>query len=250
MQLAPLDSNKSKDPRCLHTAAEMWMSTMQIVWGSVPIDDTRSAKIGLQGSLREIASTEEELKTELDAIVDKIRSTQRQSRSMERLKPMLLQCRKLKTRLLALHRKRDVLQNHMETLENSELNQHVLYSMQRTSNALKAMGLDKSLQSVDKVMLELEENHNDVNSMQQTLGVGYADDDDVDWGLELNMLLSDDCALPPDVANSMPPAPAPAPVAVAVVRAPAAPAPVAVPALEPPAAAERGTEWSELAVGT
>jgi SAM-dependent methyltransferase len=32
----------------------------------------------------------------------------------------------------------------METLENSELNQQVLYSMQRTSHALKAMGLDKS----------------------------------------------------------------------------------------------------------
>ena len=233
MQLAPLDSNKSKDPRCLHTAAEMWMSTMQIVWGSVPIDDTRSAKIGLQGNLREIVSTEEELKTELDAIVEKIRSTQRQGRSMERLKPMLLQCRKLKTRLLALHRKRDVLQNHMETLENSELNQHVLYSMQRTSNALKAMGLDKSLQSVDKVMLELEENHNDVNSMQQTLGVGYGDDEDVDWGLELNQLLSDDCMLTPTVANSMPaPAQEPrAPAATEVhadVRAPEPPAPARV----------------------
>jgi hypothetical protein len=92
----------------------------------------------------------------------------------------------------------------METLENSELNQHVLYSMQRTSNALKAMGLDKSLQSVDKVMLELEENHNDVNSMQQTLGVGYGDDEDVDWGSELSLLLSDDCTSAPEVSNSMP----------------------------------------------
>jgi len=204
MQLAALDANKNKDARCLLSAAEMWVSTMQIVWGSVPIDDTRSAKIGLQGSLREIASTEEELKAELDSVVERIRSTQKVSRSMERVKPMLLQCRKLKTRLLVLHRKKDVLQNHMETLENSELNQHVLYSMQRTSNALKAMGLDKSLQSVDKVMLELEENHNDVNSMQQTLGVGYGDDEDVDWGLELNMLLSEDCMAAPAVANSMP----------------------------------------------
>ena len=203
MQLAPLDSNKSKDPRCLHTAAEMWMSTMQIVWGSVPIDDTRSAKIGLQGSLREIASTEEELKTELDAIVEKIRSTQRQGRSMERLKPMLLQCRKLKTRLLALHRKRDVLQNHMETLENSELNQQVLYSMQRTSHALKAMGLDKTLQSVDKVMLDLEENHNDMNSLQHSLGTGYVDEEETDWASELNKIMNEECFVEtPEVCNS------------------------------------------------
>jgi hypothetical protein len=234
MQLAQFERSATKDPRCMLTAAEMWMSTMQIVWGSVPIDDTRSAKIGLQGSLREIASTEEELKVELDGLVERIRSTQRQTKSMERLKPMLLQCRKLKSRLLVLHRKKDVLQNHMETLENSELNQHVLYSMQRTSNALKAMGLDKSLQSVDKVMLELEENHNDVNSMQQTLGVGYADDDDVDWGQELNMLLNDDCMAAPDVANSMPVAAADARVRVKEglpapeAAAPAAPAPVAM----------------------
>jgi len=33
-----------------------------------------------------------------------------------------------------------------ETLESSELNQHVLHSMQKTSNALKAMGLDKDKQ--------------------------------------------------------------------------------------------------------
>ena len=227
MQLAQFEKSASKDARCMHTAAEMWMSTMQIVWGSVPIDDTRSAKIGLQGSLREIASTEEELKVELDGLVERIRSTQKQSRSMERLKPMLLQCRKLKSRLLVLQRKKDVLQNHMETLENSELNQHVLYSMQRTSNALKAMGLDKSLQSVDKVMLELEENHNDVNSMQQTLGVGYADDEDVDWGQELSMLLSDDCMSTPDVANSMPVAAAEARVRAPEVSVPASPAPVA-----------------------
>ncbi len=92
----------------------------------------------------------------------------------------------------------------METIENSELNQHVLHSMQRTSNALKAMGLDKSLQSVDKVMLDLEENHSDMNSLQQTLCVSYTEEEDVDWGKELNMLLSDDCMAIPAVCNAMP----------------------------------------------
>jgi hypothetical protein len=65
---------------------------------------------------------------------------------------MLVQSKKIKGRLAVLLRKREALDNHMETLENSELNQHVLHSMQRTSNALKAMGLDKSLKDVDKVM--------------------------------------------------------------------------------------------------
>jgi hypothetical protein len=91
----------------------------------------------------------------------------------------------------------------MDTLENSELNQHVLHSMQRTSNALKAMGLDYSLKDVDQVMLDLEENHSDVSNMQQTLGMSYGDDEGVDWGLELSMLLSDDCVAPPVLANAM-----------------------------------------------
>ena len=60
------------------------------------------------------------------------------------------------------------------------------------------------MQSVDKVMLDLEENHSDMNSLQQTLCVSYTDDEDVDWGTELNLLLSDECTWATEVANSMP----------------------------------------------
>ena len=192
------------DPRCLLSAAGLWVSTMEFVFGQVPIDNTRCAKIGLQASLREIASTEEELRAELEALVARVRASNKQSRNLERVKPMLVQCRKVKNRLSVLERKRLALENHMETIENSELNQHVLHSMQRTSNALKAMGLDKSLQSVDRVMLDLEENHSDMSSLQQTLCVSYTDDEDVDWGSELSLLLSDDCTSAPEVPNSMP----------------------------------------------
>ena len=199
-----LEKSANKDPRCLLSAAGIWMSTMELVFGPVPIDNTRSAKIGLQGSLREIAAMEEDLKAELETLVGRIRVTQKQTRNLERLKPTLIQCKKIKNRLAVLQRKKEALENHMETIENSELNQHVLHSMQRTSNALKAMGLDKSLQSVDKVMLDLEENHSDMNSLQQTLCVSYTEDDNVDWGEELSMLLGDDCMSIPVVRNNMP----------------------------------------------
>ena len=191
------------DPRCLLSAAGLWVSTMEFVFGQVPIDNTRCAKIGLQGSLWKIASSEEELRAELDAAVGRVRASQKQGRNLERVKPLLVQCRNIKNRLGVLERKRLALENHMETIENSELNQHVLHSMQRTSNALKAMGLDKSLQSVDRVMLDLEENHSDMSSLQQTLCVSYTDDEDVDWGTDLSLLLSDECTWAPEVANSM-----------------------------------------------
>ena len=198
------ENDTNKDPRCLRTAANVWMSTMQLFFGPVAIDNTRAAKICLQASLREIFSTEEELKTELDVLVQRVRMTQKHSKSIERVKPMLIQCRKIKNRMLLLQRKREALETHMETLENSELNQHVLHSMQRTSSALKAMGLDKNVESVDKVMLDLEETHNDVKSVQQSLGVSYSDEDDVDWSNELSMLLNDDFMCTPTLHNSMP----------------------------------------------
>jgi hypothetical protein len=202
------ESGPKQDARCIHAAADFWVYAMHVMRGPLQIDNTRAAKLGLKGSLREIGVTEEELKEELDGIIARIRTTQKQNKSLERIKPLLVQSRKIKVRLAVLQRKREALENHMETLENSELNQHVLHSMQRTSNALKAMGLDKSLQAVDKVMLDLEENHSDMSSLQQTLGMSYADDDNVDWGLELSMLLSDDCVVPPVLSNGMQEAPA------------------------------------------
>ena len=202
------ESEVSKDARCLNTAAGFWIKGIQFVFGPLPIDNTRSAKLGLKDSLREIGVTEEELQAQLAMVIARIKASQKQTKSIERVKPMLVQCRKIKDRLAVLQRKREALDNHMETLENSELNQHVLHSMQRTSNALKAMGLDKSLQAVDKVMLDLEENHSDMSSLQQTLGMSYSEDESVDWGLELSMLLNDECVAPPVLANAMHHAPA------------------------------------------
>jgi hypothetical protein len=221
-----LESSVNKDPKCLLSAAGIWMSTMEFVFGPVPIDNTRSAKIGLQASLREIAAMEEELRGELEALIGRLKVTQKQTKNMERIKPTLIQCRKIKNRLAVLERKKEALQTHVETIENSELNQHVLHSMQRTSSALKDMGLDKSLQSVDKVMLDLEENHSDMNSLQQTLCVSYTEEDDVDWGQELSMLLNDDCMSIPAVRNTMPavreeqPGSAPAEAMLEIVPAP------------------------------
>jgi hypothetical protein len=130
-----------KDARCLNTAANAWISTMQLLFGQVAIDNTRAAKIALQGSLREIASTEEELKAELDTLIVRVRATQRQTKNIERVKPILIQCRKIKNRLLVLQRKKEALETHMETLENSELNQHVLHSMQSKQLAWTRIGV-------------------------------------------------------------------------------------------------------------
>jgi len=57
---------------------------------------------------------------------------------------------------------------------------------------------------VDKVMLDLEENHSDMQSLQQSLGTSYTDDEETDWGLELQMLMSDESLVStPEMCNSI-----------------------------------------------
>ena len=176
--------------QCLNNIADGWLASMQILFGSVHLDTTRAAKIGLKNTLDEISDSENALNLETQDIVRRIRIIQSTGKShAERVKPLLLQSRKIRGRLAVLCKKKYALEQHMETLINSELNQHVLASMQKTSHALKGMGLDKSLESVDRVMLDLEENHNDIRDIQHTLGTAFDQSEDVDFDLELCLLL-------------------------------------------------------------
>ena len=176
--------------QCLNTMADGWLATMQVLFGSVHLDTTRAAKIGLKNTLEEITQSENALNLETQDIVRRIRIIQSTGKThADRVKPLLLQSRRIRGRLAVLSKKKYALEQHMETLINSELNQHVLTSMQKTSHALKGMGLDKSLESVDRVMLDLEENHNDLRDIQNTLGTPFDQSEDVDFDLELSLLL-------------------------------------------------------------
>jgi hypothetical protein len=176
--------------QCLHNMADGWLASMQILFGSVHLDTTRAAKIGLKNTLDEISDSENALNLETQDIVRRIKMIQSTGKNnAERVKPLLMQSRRIRGRLAVLAKKKNALETHMETLINSELNQHVLASMQKTSHALKGMGLDKSLESVDRVMLDLEENHNDIRDIQHTLGTSFEHADDVDFDLELCLLL-------------------------------------------------------------
>ena len=213
--------------QCLHNMADGWLASMQILFGSVHLDTTRAAKIGLKNTLDEISDSENALNLETQDIVRRIKIIQSTGKThAERVKPLLVQSRKIRGRLAALSKKKYALEQHMETLINSELNQHVLASIQKTSHALKGMGLDKSLESVDRVMLDLEENHNDLKDMQNTLGTAFDQNDDVDYDLELCLLL--DLAPTPHAAAAI----VLPPVSVNNIDDPA---PTEPPALEPPA---------------
>ena len=117
----------------------------------------------------------------------------------------------------------------MDTLASSELNQSVMSSVRETSQVLKAMGLDKSLDSVEEMMLDMEESTQDASSIQSSLATSFTGEDasdDSDLQREMEMLLNDEddaCALvtTPPHSNSMA-APRAEPAAPARVKTPEA----------------------------
>lgn len=178
------------------SAASVWVSMMGMLRGVGPLESTRHAKLCLRNTLDEIEETEQSLTEELAKHVAKVRAAREGSGAerldMPRFKSVLMQCKKIRMKLVTLSKKKLALENHMDTLDNSELNQHVLYSMQKTSHALKGMGLDKALESVDRVMMDLEENHGEVTNIQNSLATSFDANDDFDWEAEMDMLLHPD----------------------------------------------------------
>ena len=199
------------------SAAKTWLDFMGLAFGTPSIESTRHAKLSLRTTLDEIQNSEQELQDELARHVHKIKALRKPGQPVERvdavrLKPVLMQCRKVRLKLQTLEKKKIALENHMETLSNSELNQHVLQSMQKTSHALKGMGLDKTLDSVDRVMMDLEENHSDIASIQNSLSATFDTGEDCDWEAELALLLGETTFVsPPTMVNKIA-QPTPAPV--------------------------------------
>ena len=219
--------------------ADFWMGLMTAIRKAPPIDVMRNAKMTLRLTLDEIEDSELHLNAELVQLTRVVVGAQQARASGERvdvsrLKSTLMQSKKCRAKLATLAKKKLALENHMDTLDNSELNQHVLQSMQNTSHALKGMGLDKALESVDRVMMDLEDNNADLASLQTTLSTNVDAGDDFDWEAEMQLLLHDDVyfdAAPAGLPRAEVRAEVRAPVtANAIAVAATADAPIAAPA--------------------
>ena len=151
---------------------------------------------------------------------------------------LLTKSRTQRQKLLLITRKREQLQTHLETLETSELNQQVISSVKETSHVLRSMGLTHNVDTVDELMQDMADSHDDVRLIQSGLATNVGTDpDSADLEAELALLMSgeddgDDGAAggeyaAPSQSNSMTPAlparqPTPATPAAAVAAATAA----------------------------
>jgi len=216
-----------------NSLATTWLRFMGMVRGAPIVDQARKAKLMLENSIKEIQQTELSLKSELSAIAVKVRHTQHQKPSGA-LNILLCNSRSKRFKLTAAAKKRAALEQHMETLASSELNQSVMSSVRETSQVLKAMGLDKSLDSVEEMMLDIEESTQDAFALQSSLATSFTGEDasdDSDLQREMDMLLNDEddasaLVTTPPHSNSMA-----APRAEPAAPARAKPAPEGLPAI-------------------
>jgi len=221
----------------LNKLADAWLSLSSLVCGKKQDDEMRRATMLLSRSIAATCLTEDGIQSELHSLATRVKSMKSAYMKPE-LNALLRQSRSKRLRLSQTTKKREALEQHMETLHSSQLNQQVMSSVRQTTDALKAMGLEKELESIDEVMMDLTECHGDVtaiqNGLSSSIGSDAVDDDDLE--AEMHLLLGgDSCRAPlavPAAANTMhdPPAenvpsPTPAETSITTVALRVGPAP-------------------------
>ena len=160
---------------------------------AVRADGAILAKINLQDTITQLKVVEDSLKQELRATASNVKVAQTQN-AKTTLQHLLVRSRTKRMRLTQTHKKRLNMEQQLEALAMSELNNQVLSSMQKTSVALKSLGIQNSVENADEMMLDMQESQQDLSVLQDVLGQAIGPDviDDDNLAEELEMLMSMD----------------------------------------------------------
>ncbi len=192
------------------------MSVHDCYWGFLailrkphPVDTMRSAEMKLADTIQELKQNEQGLREALNDVAAKVRQAQ-QAKAASKVKQLLMTSVSKRNTLTLTTRKRVALEQQLDCIATTQLNQQVLSSMKETSNAMKNLGLSTTLNSVDEVMQDMQEANTDVNEITQSLSSSISIDtlDDDALQNELELLLSDeaDCVMrEPAVVNTTKP---------------------------------------------
>lgn len=175
--------------------AQLWLRIMRAVRGVSKDDMKRRAKLTAENTIAGMLEQEKSYTTNLRVIAGRVKAVPTGKKNSQEMRELLLRSRNMRSQLTMLHKKRFALEAHLETLNVSELNTQILASVQETSSVLKSMGLDKNIESMDEVMMDMKESIADVSALQDGLAQSVDVNGDVsEDGLdeELRLLLSDD----------------------------------------------------------
>jgi hypothetical protein len=195
----------------VESLSDSWLRFLTVVRGRKPEDDMRRATMMLNTSIQATASIEHELGAELAELSCRARSL-RSKHVKADLVALLTSSKHKRIRLQQTVRKRQALEQHLETLHSTLLNQQVMNSVKQTSDVLKSMGLEHEVSRIEEVNLDMREALTDVGAIQEQLAAGgiFGHDEDIDLESEMELLMQ----LDPTYADN--PLPASAPQAVSV----------------------------------
>ena len=186
-------------PSCDLTApvATVWVNFMSLVVSKnsavVRSDNAITAKVQLQETITHLKSIEQSLREELQASAMHVRTAQ-QTQAKTTLQHILMRTRAKRIRLSQTASKRLNMEQQLDALCMSELNNQVLTSMQKTSIALKSLGVRESVENADEMMLDMQEAQQDLSAMQDALvqPINFDNIDEDALAHELEILLGED----------------------------------------------------------
>jgi hypothetical protein len=177
----------------VNRVSESWLYVLSRFVGRKPEDEMRRATMLLNSSIKATASIETEISGELHELAARVRQMNAKHVKAD-LNAVLISSRHKRLKLQQTTKKRIALERHLETLHSTLLNQQVMSSVKQTSDVLKAMGLERELEQIDSVNLDLNETLSDARAIQLGLAerVGDDYDEDIDLQAEMDLLLDDD----------------------------------------------------------
>ena len=176
----------------------LWIKLLRLLqakrlWPQHEVQTQRQAQMGLRECIQHLEEKEMDLRKELRDIAEQVKKEQKNG-NKSRLRMLLMSSSAKRSNLSTTARKRLALEQQLEALSTTQLNQEVLSSMQQTSAVLKSMGLEDKIATTDEVMQDLEDSQRDIASLQETLSTaisGAGDYDDSALEAELELLLND-----------------------------------------------------------
>ena len=172
---------------------ECWWFLSKKVKSTPQIEQMRMAEMQLVDTIDELKGKEETLKKELKEIAMKVKTAQA-AKASTKVKQLVTSSVAKRGNLGLTTRKRMALEQQLDAIATTQLNQQVLSSMKQTSTALKSMGLENTLNNVDEVMTDMQEATTDIGEITQTLSGSLTIDsmDDEAMQAELALLMGDE----------------------------------------------------------
>lgn len=164
------------------------------------------AQDSLRSSMEFIREKETEKLAELASLAKEARDLRSKPKL---LRSTIIKSRKVRSSLKELMTKRELLQNQLEIIDNSEFHKKLLTTLQTSATVMKEMGLSKDVEKADGVIADIEENVQSAQELTSAVSMGQGglmDITDEELQLELDNLLGDEAELMDDDTQNLPPA--------------------------------------------